>query len=90
MTEPTLPDLETARGALQRLQQKFANYSGNNPNKFQSDIKAASAKVRSIEASLKTTGVIPLTDQEKLERELDAAFPDAKSKEVVEYRDSQV
>jgi hypothetical protein len=40
---------------------------------------------REIERYLKDLGVLELTDKEKLEKELDRAFPDAQSKEVVEY-----
>lgn len=82
----TMADLEKARAELTRLSDAFANDSSNNPNKYQSQIKAASRKVRHIEAALKDAGVIPLTDHEKLERELDAAFPNARSKEVVEHK----
>lgn len=79
----TLADLEAACEEQRRLSEKFANYSGNNPNKFQADIKAARSKVRIIERRLKLTAVIPFTDEEMVEQQLDRTFPKAKSKEVV-------
>lgn len=85
-TPYTLADLEKARAALDAVNERFASYSGNNPDKYQSQIKAAERDVRAIKAALKMDGTLPLTDQEKLERELDAAFPKAQSKEVVQYK----
>lgn len=77
----TLDDYEKAKAELQGWLQRWENYSGNNSNKYQADIKAARAKVRLIEHVLKEKGVLSLT-----ERELDKAFPNAQSREVVEYK----
>ena len=85
-TSYTIEDLENARAELRRWDDAFADTSSNNPNKYRSQIRAAASEVRRIEAALKDAGVIPLTEHEKLERELDVAFPQAQSKEVVEYR----
>jgi hypothetical protein len=82
----TLADLERAKSDLAAWQQRWDNYTGNNPDKYQADIRSARAEVQRIEQYLKLTGVIPLTEPEKLERELDAAFPNAKSREIVEYQ----
>ena len=41
--------------------------------------------MRIIEDALKADGAISLTEKEQLEKELDAAFPNAKSKQVVEH-----
>ncbi|MDP9993838.1 multidrug resistance efflux pump [Variovorax boronicumulans] len=81
----TLEDLEAARAALTQSQEKFDRYSGNNPNKFRSEIKSAGAAVRMIEASLKASGLLPRSQQEELEHRLDAAFPNAQSKQTVEF-----
>ncbi len=81
----TFDDLENARATLQVSEDRFDRYSGNNPNKYQSDIKTARRNVRVIEDALKAQGVLPLTERENLEKELDAAYPDAKSKQIVEY-----
>ena len=82
----TLEDLDAARRDLAQLCERFDNYSGNNPNKYQSDIKAARRQVRDVESQLKASGILPLSAKERLDAELDRAFPSAKSKQVVEYQ----
>ncbi len=42
--------------------------------------------VRLIESALKASGELPLTEKEQLEKDLDAAFPNAESKQTVEFR----
>lgn len=81
----TLEDYENAKAELASWNERWENYSGNNPDKYQADIKAAERKVRDIERYLKDIGVLELTEKEKLEKDLDQAFPGAQSKEVVEY-----
>jgi len=81
----TLEGLENARAELKRLEDAWDNYSGNNPDKYQSQIKSARTMVRVIESTLKANGTLPLTEQEQFEGELDAAFPNAQSKEIVEH-----
>ena len=84
-TTYSVADLEAARAELTRWSDAFANNSSNNPNKFQSQIMSARMKVRVIEVALKSAGMIPMTAQEQLESELDKAFPDAQSKQIVEH-----
>ena len=81
----TLEDYEKAKAGLARWNAAWDNYTGNNPDKYHADIKAAARKVREIEQYLKSSGVLELNEREKLEKELDRAFPNAKSKEVVRY-----
>ena len=81
----SIEDYEKAKEELARWRQKWDNYSGNNPNKYQSEIKVASRKVAEIEKYLKDAGDIALTENEKIEKELDRAFPDARIGEVVLY-----
>ena len=81
----TLDDCKVAKAELEALNQRWENYSGNNPNKYRADIKTAEAKVRAIEADLKASGLIQRTPHEELERQLDAMFPNATSKQVVEF-----
>ena len=52
-----------------------------NPNKFRGNINEARSCVRLIESVLKTNGTLPLTEQEQLNKDLDAKFPNARSKE---------
>jgi hypothetical protein len=85
MTSYTLEDLAQARQNLARLQEKWSNDTSNNPNKYRSDLQIARAQVEMIEQELKAEGIIPLTEKEKLELELDQRFPHARSKEIVEY-----
>lgn len=84
-TPYTMADLEAARADLTRWIDAFANDSSNNPNKFRSQIKAARMRVRTIEAALKIDGTLPLTEQERVENELDKLHPDAHSKMVADY-----
>ncbi|WP_114853008.1 hypothetical protein [Bosea caraganae] len=85
MTAYTLEDLEAARGELTDWNRSFDEYTGNNPDKYQADIRSARANVRMIEAALKASGIVPMSDHEMLEATLDRLFPAAKSKEIVEY-----
>ena len=81
----THKDLEAARDELRDWKKRWENYSGNNPNKYQSELRSAREKVRRIESYLKCIGEIPLTPQEELERILDREFPDASSNQVVSF-----
>jgi hypothetical protein len=45
-------ELLEARHELQRWQQAFGQYTGNNPNEFSTDINRARAEVRRLEAEL--------------------------------------
>ena len=81
----TLEDLEQARAELQKHSDRFDRYSGNNPNKYRSDIDMAKMNVEVIVSSLKASGVLPKSEQELLDERIDAAFPKARSKDIVEY-----
>lgn len=81
----TIDDLNKAQEELNDLNRRWENYSGNNPDKYQSDIKIARSNVRSIMNYLKSTGVLEMTPHETLNTELNRAFPNARSKEIVEY-----
>ncbi|MFW7355019.1 MAG: hypothetical protein ACODTL_03495 [Brucella sp.] len=81
----TLEELEEAHRELAKWNERFDNYSGNNPSKYQSDISAARQRVRDLEDGLKAVGALPRSTQEQLEFELDRVFPNAKSKQVFEY-----
>ena len=90
MADYTLIDLEAAKDTLAALNKRFDNYSGNNPDKFQSDIRPARAKVRDIEAVLKASGAIPRSEQEQIEHLLDSKYPNARSKEIVEHEGKNI
>ena len=81
----SLDDLEKAKTELKLWEDRFANDSSNNPNKYQSQIKQARRAVRSIKEVLKMNGVLEMSEQEKITAELDKLYPNAKSKTIVEY-----
>lgn len=85
VTALKLEDLEAARVELANVQRRWDNYSGNNPDKYKTDIRQATEKVQSISDILKLAKIIALTPEEELFKVLDAAFPKAQSKEVVSY-----
>lgn len=82
---PTLADLEAARADLARWQARWDNYDGNNPNKFQADIRRAQAEVERLTAALKASGMLPYTPQEELQRTLDGLAPNARKDVVVRH-----
>lgn len=81
----TLDDYNAAKDKLQALNQRWENYSGNNPDKYRTSITEAEAKVRVIDAALKADGTLERTPREDLERRIDLAFPNARSKQAVEF-----
>ena len=82
----TLEDYEKAKAELTCWREAWNNYTGNNPDKYQTDIRNAARRMREIERCLKNAGLLEWTEREKLEGELDRMFPNAQSKETVEYR----
>jgi len=81
----TLEDLQKAKAEQAAWQKKWEDYSGNNPDKFRAERIEADRKVRQIEDELKAAGIIPLSEKELLERELDKEFPDAQSRQIVTH-----
>jgi hypothetical protein len=81
----TLDDLLAAERELKRLRTAFDGYSGNNPDKYESDLKAARRDLDFVTDALKRQGTIPWTEEENLAHVLDAKFPKARSKQVVEH-----
>jgi hypothetical protein len=82
----TIEDLNQAKEELDSWNRRWENYSGNNPNKYQSDIRMARSKVQMITDYLKRTGILEMNPKEILDAELDRTFPNAQSKEIVEYK----
>ena len=80
-----LEDLATAQEELDRWQRAWENYPGNNPKKFDAQLRASRDRVALLQKQLKEAGVLPWTDQELIERELDRAFPRARHNEIVEW-----
>ena len=83
--EPTPEDYEAAKARLTAVEERWANYSGNNPDKYRSELRSAREDINAIKADLKRRGLLPLTEAERLHAALDRAFPTARSKEVVTF-----
>ena len=81
----TLDGLARAQTELENWQNQWRDYMGNNPNAFRTLIRGAAAEVRRITGELKRTGLLELTESEKLTAELDGQFPHAKSKDVASW-----
>ena len=82
----SLEELESARLNLTAVQERFDRYSGNNPDKYRADIESARLKVHSIEKALIASGLLPQSATEKRDAELYKAFPNARSKQIVEWK----
>lgn len=81
----TLEDYAKAKAELICWNERWDNYTGNNPDKYQTDIRDAARRVRELEGYLKDVGTLERTEKEKLEREIDRMFSNAQNKEFVEY-----
>jgi hypothetical protein len=81
----TLDDLANAEREVEACRERIDNYRRNNPNHGRAAIPAAQARVDVIVANLKRQGLMPVSNEELLEAELDRAFPNAKSREVVTF-----
>ncbi|MFN7111345.1 MAG: hypothetical protein ACK4M2_06880 [Brevundimonas sp.] len=81
----TLKDLDDARSAFEQAVAKRNNHDRANPKKFDSLVNEATLEVRKITRALKRDGVLALTDQEQLERDLDQGFPKARNRDVVDH-----
>ena len=77
--------LARAQAQLTLVEERFANYDGNNPGKWRAHINVLRSTGRALEESLKTNGLFPLSEAETLWRRLDAAYPKARSRQVVEF-----
>ncbi|MGL4188660.1 MAG: hypothetical protein ACRCTM_07240 [Sphaerotilus sulfidivorans] len=82
----TLEDYAAAKAKLESLNKMRENYDGNNPNKYQAKIETAKADLHLIEESLKQSGLLSRTETEERDLQLDAAFPNAQSRQVVEWK----
>jgi hypothetical protein len=84
--------LKRAKENLARLDERWDSYSGNNPIKYRAAIKTARLEVGLIESHLRADGTLPtvpprlLTEKQLLENELNEAFPNAQSKEIVTHK----
>ncbi|GHG28310.1 hypothetical protein ACFP76_07610 [Paracoccus aerius] len=85
----SIDDLDKAKADLANLEERDSMDTSGNPEKYHTRIQQARRHVREVEKALKAAGAIPYTDQERLEQQLDAAFPKARSKETVDFEGSR-
>lgn len=83
---PDLVELAQARQELAIWQERVENCMSNNPDKHRLNLTQAKIKVIVLVEKLKAKGLIPYTEQDLLEIELDRLFPNAKEKAVVQYQ----
>jgi hypothetical protein len=86
MDEYSISGLEAARAKLAALNEKWNRDQGNDPDKYCPAIHQALEDIDRIERKLKERGELPWSAHELLEDELDHAYPDARSKQVVELK----
>jgi len=80
-----LEQLAEATAELKSIRERSDEYMGNNPNKYRSPIKNAEATCHRLAMKCKIMGLIPKTERELLNERINAAFPKAKSKQIVEF-----
>lgn len=85
MTLPTIEDLHSAEAALKAAIARQDAYDGNNPDKHATSVRLAREEVARLARALKAAGLLPRTDHEALEVRLDAAFPEAASRDQVSF-----
>lgn len=85
MYPETLEGLEEAKQHLDRLEERDSMDTSGNPDKYTTRICQARDEVHRITESLKRQGVISYSEKELQNRKLDAAFPNARSKDIVEF-----
>jgi len=84
-TKTTKEDLNAAEERLEFLQQRDVSDTSGNPDKYHSRVNSARAEVDRIKEQLKQHGDIPYSNEELMGQKLDAAFPNAQSKEIVHF-----
>ncbi|CAM0998106.1 hypothetical protein EJMOOK_05490 [Rhodanobacter sp. Root179] len=81
----TLEDLQAAEVVNAREIARWENYTGNNPNKWQSQRNAAARKVLEIREELLRNGTIePVNFREGVQLALDKAYPNSQPRRIVE------
>jgi hypothetical protein len=86
---PTLADLQEAQVDLERQRERRDNYTGNNPNKYVTEVRLAQETVSTLTQALKASGLLARTDHEILEAKLDAAHPKARPKDIVTFENER-
>lgn len=88
-TKITKDDLDAAQERLQVLNERDSGDTSGNPEKYHTRINMARAEVERITEQLKRQGDLPYTESELIGQKLDAAFPAAQSKDIVQFEDQR-
>lgn len=81
----TLKDLEEARAELQDWNNRWENYDGNNPNKYQSQRRAAIRRVEEIQEFLSLAELNSGVRSPTIDETLNSLYPNAISGSEVLY-----
>ena len=81
----TVQDLEQAQQDVASWDDRWANDTSGNPDKYFARRQAARRRVRAITAQLKVQGDLAMTDHERLCAILDSRHPTARSGEVIDF-----
>lgn len=81
----TLEDLNAAEAELKRWDDAYANDTSNNPNKYEAQRRDARRTLRQISDALKRSGILQMSEEERLTNELDQLYPGARTKTIVSH-----
>ncbi|MGD9968227.1 MAG: hypothetical protein AB7T59_17035 [Hyphomonadaceae bacterium] len=81
----TLEDLTKAKAALERAEERDADYTGGNPDKYHTSLNDARRLVYELTWALKAQGDLPMTEHEQLCARIDQLAPNASSGQIVEF-----
>lgn len=81
----TLEDLNAAEAELRRWDDAYANDTSNNPNKYEAQRRDARRTLRQISDALKRSGILQMSEEERLTNELDQLYPGARTKTIVSH-----
>ena len=84
----TRDDMAAAQLAVEAAERRTENTRHNNPNRGRADLQRARSTLDMIVSDLRQRGIIPTpepTAKQRLDQALNKAFPNAQSREEVEY-----
>lgn len=88
-TAPSLADLAAAQAALDEKRARQAAYAGAHLARVETETRLALEQVQALTTALKASGLLPRTPHENLEARLDAAFPNARPKDIVTFENER-
>lgn len=86
----SLDDLEKARANFEYWSELWCSESSRNkPNKYDLEARQAAKLLQEIEDNLKLNGLLAFTDEELAQESLNAKYPLAQSRDVVNFNGAQ-